>query len=147
MFHEFAHVVYNHPPYDSVDVTQRKKHESEADEWAANWLTGGIDINSSEGLSRGLGIAQGLLFLLIPEVYYPTGGGNTHPDPTQRAWTVLEKHFRETDEWQPSSLIWAYMISSMTLHLSHTGKRDFTNKEHDSFSGCLGEMFVELIRR
>ena len=116
LHHELAHIRLGH----SADVTDEVSmaQEKEADNEAADWLLGGVDVESPLFVKRMLGIVQANLMMTALDLYAGKFGGKTHPYSFDRLTSLLNR-FLGSERHVAKALAFAVL----DLHFNNSGRK------------------------
>jgi hypothetical protein len=145
LLHEIAHIVLGHKPGEGVD---RILEEKEADYWAADWIAGPDDLDSSLRKPRLVGIALGLIWLLTLEIHLGPEVSTTHPPSYDRLFQVLSRVLPAgVDNVDTEGhLVWSFAQVAIALHLTKVGIPLHEQKQFNSFKEMV-DYYVEIISR
>lgn len=151
LLHEIGHLVLGHGDPSGLLPIERIRQETEADDWASNWvLQGWREFGSNPMIfgKRSSGISIALLHFASHEVYDRQSGGGTHPDPPDRLDHFITKHLEPegtSDLVLEEDLPRHFAVCTLKLYFDHKGIELPTN-EWSTATDCLNDMLLALKR-
>jgi len=117
LLHELAHLKY-------CDCRSTPENEKRADLFAASWLCDGASmLESGSDVHRLIvlyGISNGLLWLTNYNIFLGQKGAQSHPEPYDRLFQVLDSVIDVTDE-EESLMVWYFVARLLTIHMLAAG--------------------------
>lgn len=133
--HELAHIRLKHAGCSTISI------EKEADFEATDWLLNhSLDEWDDKFIKRALGIAMAFEVLTARGIYTGDYGGISHPYSYDRLFHNLEKYITD-----PQHLVWAFICSTLKLHLDNK-KIETPEIEYKDFKECVNS-YLDLLSR
>lgn len=128
LLHELAHLDLGHSGCQGpMSVLQEK----DADRFAAAWLLDDDSASTGRRLSCLFGIATALLWPTVSVIYFGLRQCETHPEPYDRLFQVLEQSINPTSEAQ-SLGVWDLVGQILFIHMHHVGFEFDARRMQDS---------------
>jgi hypothetical protein len=123
LHHELAHIRLDHATFTEEELENPElaelsiAQEKEADIAAAEWVLGGIDVESPMFVKRMLGIVQGFLLTTSMGLYGGNLGGRTHPFSYDRLTSLLDRFLGDAPH-----ITKGIAFAVLDLHFQNSGR-------------------------